>query len=153
MSAVNHKCGISLVRTELSSPLAIDRHIRPLIRPVNLARFPQRKYRLDCESHAGFAHTNGLVLGIVRYPRRRVELCVDAVAAPGSDHIATSRLGMLLDDFSELPYRSTRLHNLDGLIQALTGRLNYPDRIWIGFGSLANVVRFVQVSMITAMVQ
>lgn len=115
-SAVNHEHEIRLARTELSSPVAIDRHIRPSIWPVDLARLPQCEDRLDREGHAGLAHPDGLVLGIVRYPGRRVKLGVDTVPAPDSDYIAASGPGVPLDDVAKLPYRSAGLHGFDRLI-------------------------------------
>lgn len=105
-----------LVRTELSGPLAINSGICPVIGPVNFTRFPKREYRLDCESHTRFAYPNGLVLGIVRYPWRWVEFSIDTMASPSSDNIAVPGPGMLLDDFAEIPYGSTRLHDFDRLI-------------------------------------
>lgn len=141
------------VRTELSSPLSIHGRIRPFVRPIHLTRLPQGENRLDREGHARFTHADGFVLGIVRDPRRGVELGVDAMATPGSNDTAFSRLRMLFDDLAKLPYRRSRLHDLDGLVQAFSRRFNHSNRIWVGFGSVANVVGFVQIGVVPAVIQ
>ena len=104
MSALGHEGAVRLLHTKLSSPLAINRDVCPVIRPVNLSRLSQRKYGLNCESHSGFAHSYNLTLAVVRYPRRGMEMGVDTMATPGRDDTAVSGLGMLLNDAAKLSY-------------------------------------------------
>lgn len=143
---------IALIRTKLSRPFAIDSHVCPVIRPVNLLRFAHRKDGLYREGHPRLADAGHLALGVMRDPRRGMEMCVDAVATPGCNDFATSGLGMLLDDGSKVSYRRAGLHNRNGLVQAFSRRFNYPDRIWVRLGSIADIVGFVEVSMISLVI-
>lgn len=147
----NHK-GTPPPLTKLRSPLPIDRHVCPVIRPVDLLRLPQREDGLDGERHAGLAHAHRLVLRVVRDPRRRVELGVDAVAAPRGHDAAAPRLGVLLDDAAEVPDRGAGLDELDCLVEAFTRGLDHPDRVRIRLGAVTDVVRLVEVGMVAPMV-
>ena len=117
-----------IVRTELGSPFAVDSDVCPIVRPVDLLGLSEGKDGLNRESHARFTCPHGLVFGIMRDPRRRMELSVDAVATPGFDNTATSGLSMLLNDRSEVSNWCARLYKLDGLIQTLPCRLDHSDR-------------------------
>lgn len=139
-------------RTKLSCPRPVNGRVRPIIRPVHLFGLPQSKDRLDRERHPGLARANRLVLAVVGDPRGRVEVGVDAVPAPGRDDVAVPRLGVLLDGVAELAERGTRLHELDGLVQALAGRLDDPHVVGVGLGSVADVVGLVEVGVVAFVV-
>ena len=140
------------VLTKLSRSFTIKSGVCPVIRPIHFPRFPQREYRLNCESHSRFAYSDSLVLAIMRYPRRGVELGVDAMAAPGCDDSTVSRLGMFLDDVAKVSYWRAGFDKLDCHIQAFPCRLNYSDGVWVSLGSIAHIIRFVEVGVITLVI-
>lgn len=82
-----------------------------------------------------------------------MELGIDSVAAPGSDYIAASGPGMLLNNLAKLAYRSPRLYQFDSLVQALPCGFNHPNRVWAGFGSIANIVSLVEVGMVATVIE
>jgi hypothetical protein len=143
MLALDHKREMLFVHTKLSSPLAINSYVCPVIRPINFARFSQRKYGLNCERHSGFAYSYCLILAIMRYPRRGMEIGVDAMATPGRDDTTVSGLGMLLNDVTKISYRRAGLHELNRLLQAFPCGFNYSDRVWVRLGSIAHIIRFI----------
>lgn len=82
-----------------------------------------------------------------------MEFRVDTVAAPSLDDDQTPRGCVLFDDLAKLPNRHTRFDDLNGHVQGLPRRFDESDRVRIRFGLVANVVGFVQVGMISAVVQ
>ena len=152
MLELDHKREILFVRTKLSSPFAINSYICPVIRPINFPRFSQRKYRLNCESHSCFAYSYSLIFAIMRYPRRGMEFGVDAMATPGRDNTTAPVLCMLLNDATKVSYWHSRLHKLNCLIQAFPCCFNYSDRVWVCLGSIAHIIRFVNISVITVVI-
>lgn len=141
-----------LVPTELSSPFTINSCVGPIIWPEHFLGFSHRKDRLNRESHSSFAYSHCLILAIMGYPRRRMKLSVDPMASPGCYDTAVSGLGMLLDHGAELPYRRAGFYKLDRLIQAFPCRFDHPYRVWVRLGSITHIVCFVEISMITLMV-
>jgi len=100
--ALGHNKKCCFEQTKLSSPFAINSSVCPVIRPKNFPRFSERKYGFNCESHAGFAYPYCLILAIMRYPRRGMEIGVDAMATPGRNDTTVSGLGVLLNDVTKL---------------------------------------------------
>lgn len=152
MLALDHKREMIFVHTKLSSPLAINSYICPLIRPIDLPRLPKRKDGLDCESHSGFAYSCHPILRIMRYPRWGMEFGVDAMAAPGRDDTAVPGLRMLLDDATKLSYWGSGLHELNCHIQAFPRRFNYSNRVRVCLGSIAHIICFVDICVITLVI-
>lgn len=132
--ALETRSGMGSVDTELSSPLAVRSDVYPIVRPIDFPRLSKREYGLDCESHAGSAYSDGLVLRVMRYPWRRVEFGVDAVSAPDGHDTTTSRFGMFLNNSTKVSYRATRLHQLDRQIQALPSCFDEPDYVCVRLG-------------------
>lgn len=77
----------------------------------------------------------------------------DAMTTVSSDDAAVLLLGVLLDDVSKLSNQNSRLHGLDRLLQALSGRLNNTDGIGVGLGFVADVVGLVQIRMVSLVVE
>lgn len=152
MLAFGHKREMLFVHTKLSCPFAINSYVCPVIRPIDFPRFSKRKDGLDCERHSGFAYSYRPILGIMRYPRRGMEFGVDAMATPVRDNTTVSGLGMLLNDATKLSYWGAGLHELNCLIQAFPCRFNYSDRVWVCLGSIADIIRFVDISVITLVI-
>lgn len=143
---------IHIARTKLSGPFAINGRICPIIRPVNLARCSQGKDGLDRKSHSRFADPYRLVLGIMRYPRRRVEFGINTMTSPCRNNTTIFGLGVCLNGLTKVSERGARFHELNRLFQTLPCRLNYFDRIWVCLGSVANVISFVDVSVVAAVI-
>lgn len=85
-------------------------------------------------------------------PRRRVEFRVDTVAAPSLDNDKAPRGCVLLNDLAKLSNWHTWFDYLDSHIQGLPGRFDESDRVRIRFGLVANIVRLVDIGMISAVV-
>jgi hypothetical protein len=69
------------------------------------------------------------------------------------DDAAVLRLGMLFDDVAELSNQHTGFYGLDSLVQALSCRLNHAHAVGVRLGSVADVVRLVEIGMIALVVQ
>lgn len=141
-----------MARTELRSPFAINSRVCPIIGPINFSRVPNREDGLDCESHPRFADSHRLVLGVMRYPRWRVEFGVDAVTSPGRNNITVPGLRVTLNGLTEVSEWAAGLHKLNCLIQAFSCRFNHSDRIRVRLCSIADIVRFIQVSVMTIVI-
>ena len=140
------------MRTELGSSFAIDSDVGPVIWPIHFLIPPERENGLDGEGHARFADTRHFALAIVRDPWRRMELSVNAMATPGRDDFAASGFCVRLNDSSEVSKRCARLHHGNCLVQAFTRGFNELYRVRVRLGSVADVVRFVQVSVVTPVI-
>ena len=88
----------------------------------------------------------------MRYPRRRVELGIDAMTSPCRNNTTVFRLGVCLDGLTKVSERSAGFHELNSLFQALPCRLNYSDRMWVCLGSIADVISLVEVSVMTVVI-
>ena len=84
---------------------------------------------------------------------RAVEDAVDAVADVGADDAAVPRLGVRLDHVAKLAEQRPGLDKLDCLVQALTRRLGDADRIGVGLGPVADVVRLIEIAVVALVVQ
>ena len=84
---------------------------------------------------------------------RAVEDAVDAVADIGADDAAPPFLGVLLNHVAELADQRARLDVLDGLLEALAGRLGDADGVGVGLGPVADVVRLVEVAVVALVVE
>lgn len=82
-----------------------------------------------------------------------MEFRVDAVPAPVGHDAAVVELGVLLNDLAKVAERRAGLDELDGLVQALPRRLDDPDRVRVGLGALAHVVRLVHIGVVAPVVQ
>lgn len=139
--------------TKLSCQLAVNGRARPVVGPGNVSVLAQRNHGLNGECHAGLAFTDSLVFGVVGDVGRAVEELSDAMTTVSSDDAAVLLLGVLLDDVSKLSNQNSRLHGLDRLLQALSGRLNNTDSIGVGLGFVADVVGLVQIRVVSLMVE
>lgn len=88
----------------------------------------------------------------MRNPGWRVKGGVNAVATPSGDDAATTRLGVLLDDLAEVANWRARLDDLNGLVEALTRRLDDFDRVGVRFSLVAYIVGLVEIGMIALVV-
>lgn len=77
---------------------------------------------------------------------------MDSVAAPGRHDAAAARLCVRLDDAAEVADGRAGLDDLDGLVEALARRLDDPDRVRVCLGAVADVVRLVEVGVVTLVV-
>ncbi len=84
---------------------------------------------------------------------RAVEQLVDAVAAVRADDAAVLFLGDLFDNVAKLADQDTRLDRLDRLVQALARGLDNADIVRIGLGTVADVVRLVEIGMVPLVVE
>jgi hypothetical protein len=139
--------------TKLSSPCAVYRHIRPFIWPMELSGLSKSEDGLDGKGHARLARSHRFVLAVVRYPRRRMKLGVDAVTAPRCYDAQVSRLCVLLDDTAKFSNGGTRPDDRDGQIQAFSSRFHEADCIWVGFRLFSHVIRLVEICMVATVVQ
>lgn len=137
-----------VVFTELRGALSINRRAGPVIWPSNVPVLAERDHGLDRECHPGLALADRLVLGVVRHVGGAVEQGVYAVAAVRSDDAAVLGLGVLLDDVAKLPDQGSWLDRLDGLVEALAGRLDDAHVVGIRLRLVADIVRLVQVGMV-----
>jgi hypothetical protein len=139
--------------TELSCPLAVNGSAGPVVRPSHVPVLAESDHGLNGESHAWFALSDSLVLGVVRHVGGTVEDAVDTMATVRPDHAAVLLLGMLLNHIAKIAYQRARLHHLDSFIQTLARRLYDADSVRIRFGTIANVIGLVEVAVETLMVQ
>lgn len=138
--------------TKLRGPFSVRSRVCPVVRPRDLSSTAERKNGLDRERHSWLAHADDLVLGVVCDPRRRVELGVDAVPAPGRYHGALLRLCKLLDDLADLSEGRAGLDDGDGAVESLARGLDDADRLWVRLCAVADVVRLVDVGVVAAVV-
>lgn len=138
---------------ELGGEGSVGRGAGPVIGPGTIAVGTLVDHGLDGEAHTGLGNTNGLVLRVVRNVRSAVEQLVDTVTAVALDYTAVPGLGVLLDHITRVAEQHARLHQLDGLVQALTRRLNHAHRIRVGLGLVTDIVGLVDVSVETVVVQ
>jgi len=139
--------------TKLSCQLAIDSGAGPVVRPSNISVLAQSNHGLNSKGHSGLALSNSLVLGIVRDVGRAMEKLADSVATVSSDHATVVLLGVLLDNVTKLSDQSAGLNGLDGLIQALSCRLNHTNSVGVGLGLVSNVICLVQIGVVSFVVQ
>jgi hypothetical protein len=82
-----------------------------------------------------------------------MEKLADSVATVSSDHATVVLLGVLLDNVTKLSDQSAGLNGLDGLIQALSCRLNHTNSVGVGLGLVSNVICLVQIGVVSFVVQ
>lgn len=70
-----------------------------------------------------------------------------------SNNATVLRLRMFFDDITKFPNENARLHRLDSLFKTFAGCLNNSNIVWISFGFIANIVRLVQIGMVTLVVE
>lgn len=70
-----------------------------------------------------------------------------------SDNAAVPCLGMLLNDVTEFSDQSSWLYGLDSFVQALSCRLNDSHSIGVRLGLVTNIVRLIQIGMVTSVVK
>ena len=141
-----------VVHTKLGRPLAVDSCVCPVIRPINFPGFSDSENGFDGEGHSWFTDSDRLVLGIMWYPWWRMELGIYAMATPRRDDTTFTGLGVFLNGFPKISKRRARLNELDCLIQAFSCRFNHPDRICVRLGSIADVVRLIEIGVITVVI-
>lgn len=138
---------------KLSRAFAVNSNTGPVVGPCSVLVCSETDHRLNSEAHAGFGHTDGLVLCVVRDVGCAVEQSVDTVTAVGLDGTATSVLGVLCDDGTVLSEQCVGLCDLDGFVQTLAGSLDDANRIRVGQSLVADVVCFVDIAVEAAVVQ
>lgn len=79
-------------------------------------------------------------------------MCIDAVAAVSSDHTAVPGRGVFFDYIPEVTYWGTWLDNLSRFFEAFSCCFNYSDRIRVCCGFVSHVICFVQVGVVSAVV-
>lgn len=84
---------------------------------------------------------------------RAVEKLANTVATVRSDDAAVLCLGVLLDDVAELADQDTGLDSLDGLVKTLTRCLYHTHTVGVRLGLVADIVRLVEVGMVTLVVE
>jgi len=84
---------------------------------------------------------------------RAVEYRVDAVADIGSNDAAVLGLGVGLNGIAKVAEQCARLHQLDGLIEALASRLYNTDSIGVRLGPVTNIVRLVEIPVVALVVE
>ncbi len=141
-----------MLLTKLSCSLPINSGTCPVVRPRDVAVLAQGNHWFDRKCHPRLALSHSFVLGIMRYVRWRMEVRIDTMAAISPDHTAVLGLGVLLDHIAEFTYQCARLDNLGRLVQAFPRRFNYSDRIRICLGLVPHIICFVQVSVISAVI-
>lgn len=125
----------------------------PVIGPRAIPVGSDVDHGLDREAHARFGSTHGLVLSIVGNIWGAVEQLVDAVTTVALDHTAVAALCMLFDHISRVPEKHTRLHQVDGHVQTLSRSLDNANGVGVRPGLISDIVGFVQVTMVTVVVQ
>jgi hypothetical protein len=76
-----------------------------------------------------------------------VEEPIDAVSAVCFDYSTISTLCMFFNNSSRISEEHAWFDYLDGLIQAFSSCFDHTHRVGIGFGSISNIVCFVQIAM------
>lgn len=81
-----------------------------------------------------------------------MEFGVYAMATPCRDDGTVSGLGMLLNDVTKVSYWRAGLDELNGHVQAFPCRFNQSDRVWVRLCSIADIIRFVEIGVITLVI-
>lgn len=81
-----------------------------------------------------------------------MEFRINTVTTPSFNNGQSPRRRMILDNLSKFPDRGARFDYFNSHIQGLTCSFNESDRIWVRFGFVAHVIGFVQVSMVSTVV-
>lgn len=142
-----------MLHTKLRSPGSVGCHTGPVVGPGLIPVSTQADHGLDREAHARLRLSDSLVLGVMRHVGCAVEQLVDAVPAVGLDDAAVLGLCVLFDDVPVFAEESAWLDQLDGLVQALSRCLDNADRVGVGEGLLADVVRLVEIAVEAAVVE
>ncbi len=138
---------------ELRRPRAILRDARPVIRPRLVLVATQTDHRLDRKGHARLRDPHRLVFRIMGHVGRTVEERVDAVPAVGLDDAAAFGLGMLFDHGAGIFERHARLHERDRCVEALSRCFCDADCVGVCEGFGADVVCFVEISVVAFVVE
>lgn len=140
-------------RTELGCELAVNGCARPVVGPCHIPILAERNHGLNREGHARLALSDRLVLGVMGDVGRTVEYRVDAVADICSDDAAVLGLGVGLNGIAKVAEQGARLHQLDGLVEALASRLDHTNSIRVRLGSVADVVCLVEIAVVALVVE
>lgn len=108
---------------------------------------------LNGEAHARLRSTHSLVLRIVGNIWCAVEQLVDAVTTVTLDHTAVPALCVLLNHISGVPEQHTGLNQLNRLVQAFPRGFHDLNGIWVCLGLVSNIVRLVDISVESFVVQ
>lgn len=109
-------------------------------------------HRLNSNALSLFQLAHSLAVRVVGDIRRWVKQRVDAVANEVADHIATLGFGVRLNYIANVSDQCTGLYELDRLIEALPCSLDDQYRFWISLRFVADVVGFVQITVVTAVI-
>lgn len=82
-----------------------------------------------------------------------MEELIDTMTTIGLDDAATLALGVLLDHVADISKQHSRFYNLDRLLETLSSRLHYPDRVWIRHRPFTHIVRFIQIAVEASVVE
>lgn len=88
----------------------------------------------------------------MRYPRRRVEFGINTMTSPCRNNTTIFGLGVGLNGLTKVSEWGAGFHELDCLVQALPCRFNHSDRLRVCFGSIADVIRLIEVSVMTVVI-
>jgi len=138
--------------TELCAPLTIHSSAGPVVRPSHIAVLAQGDHRLDCKGHPSLALPYSLVLGIVRYVRRRMKGRVDAMADIGPDNTASLGLGVLLNHVAKLSNKGSWFNYLNSLVKTLSSSFYYADGIHVCLCLVTDVVCLVYITVISSVI-
>ena len=78
---------------------------------------------------------------------------VDAVTTIGLDDTTITTFGMLLNHIPRVSEEHARFDNLDRLLETFSSCFNYADRICVRLRSLTHVVRLIQITVETFVVE
>lgn len=141
------------MRTKLCGRFPILSCTCPIIWPSLVSVCPQIDHGLDGESHASLCLPHCLVLRIVWYVRCTVEELVHAVAHISLDHAAISAFCKFLNCISRIAEQHSRLNELNRLFETIASSLHNTHRVGVRLGFVADIVCFVEISVVTTMEQ
>ena len=138
---------------ELRRPRPILRDARPIIRPRLILVRPQTNHRLNGKRHARLRNPHRLILRIMRHIRRAMEQRIHPMSAIRLDNTTPLRFRVFFDNSAGVFERHAGLHERDGLVETFAGGLDDPDGVGVGEGAGADVVGFVEVAVVAAVVE
>jgi hypothetical protein len=133
---------------ELRRTAAVRGNGCPVIGPGLVFVTPQANHGLDRKGHTRLAFAHSFVLAIMRHVGGAMEQRVDAVAAVCLDNAQALRLGVFLDNVTEVANLDAWLDVGDGLLQALSRGLDKAYIVRVGLRFVADVVRLVQITVV-----
>jgi len=81
-----------------------------------------------------------------------MEFGIDAMTTPRRDDTTVPRLCMFFNNATKVSYGRTGLYDLNCLVQAFACRFDHSDRVQVRPGSIAYIIRFVEISVIAFMI-